>query len=349
MRRLAAALCLPTLVMVIPAQQDAAATTDARDQQGFTVPLAHRGQRKWKLKLPNEQWKPVGTAFRLAKTHGHDFATKTEGTRLKVDSDGDGEFDVTLEGKTAFVILRGKSPAGKPTAYAVRLQNKSGWQYAPGGYLSGKVKDTPVKIIDQNGNGRFDDIGQDALIVGRGKVACLLSEAINVGGELYQARVSDGTELVVTPYTGPTGKLQLECGTKGKVLSAIVQSTNGRYSFDMAKATAGMKVPVGGYRLVCGELGLAESRVKMVTGKSQPLAVAKNQTKKACWGGPVKAEFDYQRQDGKVHLSPAKVWYFGAAGEQYVGWVPLGASPKFTITNSADGKEVAQAHVPGSC
>ena len=142
MRRLAAVLCLPALTMVMPAQQDAAATTDVRDQQGFTVPLAHRGQRKWKLKLPNEQWKPVGTAFRLAKTHGHDFATKTEGTRLKVDSDGDGEFDVTLEGKTAFVILRGKSPAGKPTAYAVRLQNRSGWQYAPGGYLSGKVKDT---------------------------------------------------------------------------------------------------------------------------------------------------------------------------------------------------------------
>ena len=104
-------------------------------------------------------------------------------------------------------------------------------------------------------------------------------------------------------------------------LSAVVQSGNKRFSFNMAKARQGMKVPVGGYKLVCGEVGLGESRVKMTGGRSKPIGVAKDQTKKVCWGGPVRAEFAYQRRGDKVHLSPDHVWYYGAAGPALISRV----------------------------
>ena len=110
-----------------------------------------------------------------------------------------------------------------------------------------------------------------------------------------------------------------------------------------------MAVPVGGYKLMTGQLGLGASRVTMTTGKSKAIVVGKDQTKQVCWGGPVQAEFAYRRGGGKVQLSPDQVWLYGAAGELYTGWVPLGASPKFTITEDKTGKEVAQAHFPGTC
>ncbi|MHC4077555.1 MAG: hypothetical protein ACYST0_03820 [Planctomycetota bacterium] len=339
MRRLSTALlCVPVLPLALAAQQQPAAPDgDAvKEAAGFVVPLTYRGQRKWKLRLPNEQWKPGGPAFRLGEPRGHHFPATLEGTRLLVDCDGDGKTDVKAEGTKAFLTLRGKTATGKPAAYAVRLINQSGWKFAQGGYLTGKIKDTTIRIIDQDNNGRFDDVGTDALVVGRGKVATYLSEVVNVGGELLKITVAqDGTELTCTPYEGPAGTLHLDCSTKAKVLSAVVRS--------------GMRVPVGGYKLACGEIGLGESRVKMATGRSKPIAVPKDQTKKVCWGGPVRAEFAYQRRGEKVHFSPEHVWYFGAAGELYTNWVPLGASPKFTITDDDSGKEVAQAHFPGSC
>ncbi len=87
----------------------------------------------------------------------------------------------------------------------------------------------------------------------------------------------------------------------------------------------------------------------MKAGRSQAIKIQKGKAGAVCWGGPVKAEFAFQRVGGKVHLAPDQVWYFGAVGEIYSNWIPLGASPKFTVTDKTTGKEVAQAYFPGSC
>lgn len=316
----------------------------------FAVDLNYRGQRKWKIRLPAEEWKPVGTAFALKATHGFDFKTELAGTRLLVDTDGDGQTDVSVTGTTGFVTLRGKSGAGQPISYAVRLVNDKGWKFAPGGFLDGSIKGTRIRLIDQNNNGVFGDVGKDAMIVGASRIASYFSEVVNVGGALFTVAVAeDGTQLSCAPYVGATGTLHLACTTKGKVMAAVIRSADRKFSYDMAQATDGMMVPVAAYQLITGELGLGASRVTMTTGKSKAIAVGKNQTKQVCWGGPVQAEFAYQRGGGQVKLSPDQVWLYGAAGELYTGWNPLGASPKFTITEDSTGKEVAQAHFPGTC
>lgn len=334
-----------SLCLLLP---QAAPPQEPTPAEPVTVALEHRALRTWQIQLPEERWQSVGTAFALKQTHGFDFKTKLEGTRLLVDTDGDGVTDVTADGKTAFLTLRGKTRDGKPSSYSVRLANDKGWKFAPGGYLQTTLHGTQIRLIDQDDNGRFDDVGKDAMIVGSGDVATYYSEVVAVGNRLYSLRL-DPTTLTATPFDGPTGKLHLTCTTKGKVLAAVVRSADLRYSFDMAKAADGMPVPVGAYTLVTGKLGLGESRVAMQTGKSKPILVPKDETRQVCWGGPIRAEFEYQRLGDKVHLAPDKVWLYGAAGELYTGWVPLGASPKFTILDDTTHKEVAQAHFPGSC
>ena len=141
--------CLTSTAMP---QEPSAPASQVGAQTAFTVPLKFRGTRKWKVQLPAERWSTVGTGFDFTKTHGQVFKTALEGTRLQIDSDGDGATDVTVEGKTAFVTMRSGS-----SAYAVRLQNKQGWKFAPGGYLTGTIKGQKIRIIDQDNNGSFAD------------------------------------------------------------------------------------------------------------------------------------------------------------------------------------------------
>jgi hypothetical protein len=215
----------------------------------------------------------------------------------------------------------------------VRLVNRQGWRYAPGGAMVGKLDGTRIQIIDQNNNGSFADYGKDAMIVGRSKVACFLSRVINVGGHLYAIEIApDGTRLTYAPHEGPAGTFSLaSCDTKAKLLGAIVRSADGTHSFDMARAKDGMLVPAGKYLIHSGEIGLAESRVKVRRGRSKALTVAAGQKTDVAWGGPVMAEFDYARRSGKVHFDPDRIWYFGAKGEEYYGWFPNGKSPKIVI------------------
>ena len=312
-----------------------------------TAELKYRSFRKWQIELPAEQFSPVGKGFSFQESLGAQFATELEGTSLKIDSDGDGSLDVTVDGPEGMVTLHGS----EGRRYAVRLLDRQGWRFAPGGALRGKILGERIQLIDQNLDGDYTDVGEDAIIVGRGKIASFLSQVISVNGTLVELSVSnDGSSIDYRPYTGPTGTLKLgPCETKAKVLSAVVRSVDGRYCFDLAKSQEGPTVPAGNYTLLSGAIGLGDNRVDMVTGRSKSFEVGTGGTREVAWGGPVKAEFAYRHASGQVDLSPDAVWYYGASGEQYTGWNPLGKSPEFTIRNKKTGREIAQAYFPGTC
>ena len=312
-----------------------------------TAELRHRSLRKWDLQLPAEKLTPVGQGFSLEETIGKTFKVELEGTSLKIDSDGDGTFDVTAESPEAAVTLNGT----EGRRYAVRLIDRGGWHYTAGGTLRGKIAGETIQLIDQNLDGDYCDIGEDAIIVGRGKIAAFLSQVIAIDGTLYELEVAaDGTTVDYRPYRGATGTLTLgPCDTKAKVLSAVVRSEDGRFCFDMAKEQSGLTVPAGEYRLLAGIIGLGENRVTMQGGRSKSFTVPPGGTKELSWGGPVKAEFAYRHSGTQIDLSPEHVWYYGAAGELYAGWTPIGKSPEFTIRNKKTGREIAQAYFPGTC
>ena len=180
-----------------------------------SVALKYRSYRTWSLKLPTETWFPVKEGIRLAHAEGDLFAFEFSGTSLKVDTDGDGELDRTIKAlvdpktmvSTTRVILSGKDSSGNAFRYAARLRNDAdGWEWAPGGAMVGSIPTTagpvPVKLIDQDGNGKFNDVGSDAMIVGNTDHAMMLSTTMFVDGKLLLNR---DLNLSVTLEKSPAG------------------------------------------------------------------------------------------------------------------------------------------------
>ena len=309
-----------------------------------TVPLKYRSHRNWSIALPNETWVKIGSAIELAS---RSFPVRSEGTGLGIDTDGDGQTNVVVQvsaDKPGHVKLRDGD-----YRYAIELVNRGGgWFFRTAAIKHANVDGTKLRLIDQNGNGRFGDVGEDAMIVGRGNVAMFLSGAVNIGGRLWQLEVTEDDEAVrLTPFAGPTGTMDMtsKLETNGKLLSAVVSSTDGQYSFDLARGA--QVVPVGSYRIHSGAIGLGETTVGVRRGHAEDLVIQDGATAQLEWGGPARAEFAYRHAGDKVEFRPDEVWYYGNSGEEYTQWQPVGKSPTFDVIR--DGEVIASAIFPGSC
>jgi len=328
-----------------------------------SVDLRYRSYRKWKIQLPAFQWFEVRDAIRLGAADT--FAVSVLGNSLRIDTDADGKLDRTIKPlvdrdtnvSTARVILSATTKQGGAFRYAVRLRKDArGWEWAPGGAMVGTIPaDTgpiPVRIIDQNGNGAFDDVGRDAMIVGTSDEAMFLSNTIVVGNTLKTISVArDGRRITMTDHTGPTTRFDMTTSfaAKAVLLSAIVRSRDGRNSFDFGAFVGPVEIPAGTYEVVAGSVGLGEHRVQIGAGRMKPLRLAANQAQTFNWGGPVRSEFQFARKGGKVEFSPQTIWYYGQAGEEYFNWTPIGKSPEFKVTNADTGVVLKVAILPGSC
>lgn len=318
--------------------------------------LTYKAHRNWTVLLPQERFSKVGSEFPFAHAGGTGFGVEMKGSTLSIDTDGDGATDLDVlpkdaeEGKVVTVTFRGKSATGGDVTHSVRLVNQGGWQFAPSSSMAGKIGETKIQVIDQNNDGTFDDYGHDAMIVGRGEVASYLSRVVNVAGNLYTIDVAaDGSSLSYSPYEGAAGTLDFHSGyqTKAKLKAVIVKS--GEHSFDLSKAKKGMRVPAGDYALTSGLVVLGGGDATIGTGRSRPITVEPDEKAVFEWGGPLDAEFAFERSGGQVAFSPDQVWYYGGGGEVYQGWNPRGKSPEFAIKEKNTGEVLVNAKFPGSC
>lgn len=312
-----------------------------------SLALRYRPSRQWRYTLPAERYVPVGGAIDFSKVGGARFVTEVEGAGLKVDTDGDGVTDVKIAETSGYVRLRTKAGFD----YSVRLRNTgSGWAYAASGARVATLGGVRITLLDQDGDGRYDGYGRDAMIVGSSRAASFLSKVVNIGGILHGIEVAaDGTTLKHAPYRGPTGRIDLvrRWRAEARLQSAVLRSEDGAWSFDLASHADGLAVPAGRYLLHGGTLGLGDSQVRFRRGRSAPIAVAADATVKVQGGGPLEAEFAFQRQGDELVLSPEALRWYGRAGEEYYGWAPFGNSPEFTITDVHAKKEVAKAIFTG--
>lgn len=334
-------ICTAILVLVPFSVGDVA----AQESEGV-VTLKHKVYRTWDFSLPAEAFVPVGTSVSFGATMGRDFGASLDGTTLVIDSDGDGEVDTRAEGEKARVTLRGTD-----STYSMRLVNRGEWYRAPGGMMIGKIEGKRIRLIDQNNNGSYSDMGKDAMIIGRRKVATFLSRVVNIDGRLFEIDPSsNGTSLKYRPFEGPSGSLSLAApDNRGKILSAILKSEDGLFSFDLSGDDDAFVLPAGNYSIEAGSIGLGESRVQVRRGRSEWIRISAGQDASASWGGPVLAEFAYRRKGGSIDLSPSNIWYYGVMGEEYFGWAPNGKSPKILVSSRKTGRQIAEAYFPGSC
>lgn len=333
---------------MIPILLVASMTVTSAQPAPKEIPLRFRTQREFALVLPAETWSPLAKA--LPGPGGAEYAVSLDGGALRVDTDGDGATDVEVTDDEGLVTLRN---AEGEVVSAVRLRSTSaGWQWASSGSMVGKLGNVKVQLIDQNNNGRYDDVGEDAMIVGRGRDACFLSEAICVAGQLLKVTPSaDGSTLAFEEFAGETGTLDLvsDCTSDAKLAWAVVKSADGRFSFDLSKAKEGQVVPAGTYHLERGRVALGKNHAQIHRGRSKALEVPAGGELALTWGGPVKAEFGYQRAGGKVQFSPTDIDYYGSFGELYRDFLPLGKSPEFSVKDRSTGDELVNAKFPGNC
>lgn len=319
-----------------------------------SVELAPRAYRTWDIWLPAQRFAPAKAGFRVAHAGGEKLAVEIEGSRLRADLDGDGKLEALVEGESAFLTFSAPDANGRALQYSVRLEQRpdQGWVYTCGGAMSGTFGSTRLQLIDQNLNGRFDDFGEDALVVGNDSAASLLSRVVSLEGALYELAVApDGRRIDATPYTGLSGVLDLasQFTSKAKLTAAVVQSVDGRYSFSLAKAKSGLSVPAGEYRLVGGALAQGDSRAELRAGRARTITVNAGATEAVAWGGPVSAEFAFERSGDQLTFTPWDIWFHGRLGEEYANFLPLGKSPDFAIADASTGEVLVNAKFPGNC
>lgn len=330
--------------LVLGALAAGATAQDGLPQSG-EASLKSKIRRSQKLLLPGEVLTPVATGFQFQDGLGANFRADIDGTALLIDADADGTLETRVEGETGFVVLEANG-----RRYGVSLSAKPEWSFMAGSEVTGKIGKTKIRIIDQNHNGRFDDVGKDAMVIGNGRAASFLSEVVSIDGELRSLKVAaDGSKLTWSPFEGEVGTMSLHAVTDGKVMAAVLNSKDGRYSVHLSKHDVAMKVPAGDYELHSGVLSLAGSRVKMQKGRSKSFTVAAQAEQKFTWGGPAKAEFAYAEQGDELVFDPNRIWFYGATNEEYTDWNPVGKSPLIVVKDKATGQVVAEARFPGSC
>jgi hypothetical protein len=95
---------------------------------------------------------------------------------------------------------------GKKVQYALAFR----WTGRRGEYhvrnltvSSGFIDTVPFTVIDDNCNGKYNDVGEDALLLGRAPLAVPLGTAIVAGGRGYTLQVSElGDKITLTPVAG---------------------------------------------------------------------------------------------------------------------------------------------------
>lgn len=339
----------PLLILGLAAVLALVAGSVTAQQADESATLAYKAAQKWTYILPQETWTAVSGNIPIAHAGGAGFATEVQGAALAVDTNGDGRLDDKAKGVAGDLVLKGKTAAGDPLTYAVRLKSAgTSWSFASNGVMTGKVKGTSITVIDQNNNGTYSDFGQDAMIVGNGDAACFLSKVVSLGGAMFNFGITaDGRNVTVSAYEGETGTLNAREGWKGsgKMHAAIVTNEAGDVSFNLADAKDGLAVPVGSYHISGGYISNGKETVRVRSGRMQPLAVKTGAEAVLAWGAPVNVEFNYAIEGEKITV-PYALKFFGKGGEEYFEFFPDATSPIIKVLDEK-GKPVAQGRFPG--
>lgn len=237
---------------------------------------------------------------------------------VQLDVDGNGSYDNELEKKDNFVTYKIKYQNGVQLNYRMRVFIKGAsksiytdgstsqpvWAYQRACFLTAKTPLDALVIIDDNNNGYFGDYGQDAIIIGAAnKQAIPLSSIIPIKGKFYTIKVEviteipeeskknpkfSGMKLVLTPYTGDMGKIDVTKNLKPpkEKISNIIIKRDTDIFLQLAERGE-TTVPTGEYYLVSAVSG---SRIRVRLGEKSFTAVEKGKTSAPKWGGPFKLE-----------------------------------------------------------
>jgi hypothetical protein len=184
------------------------------------------------------------------------------------------------------------------------------------------TKQNTVVVIDDNGNGLFNDLGRDAILIDAQPVT-FLGRQIYIGDQLFELVVHPGGKTIeIRPMAHyQTGKVNLfkeftypQKAENLRIHMVIAQGTDAAFGFSAQQPVRDL--PVGAYDLVFALFERSTERVYMLKGDKTSFAVEANKEVSVKWGGPVEAQFTVTSAGHEITLSPPT--FTGQAGELYV-------------------------------
>jgi len=184
-----------------------------------------------------------------------------------------------------------------------------------------KIAGKNVLFFDDNGNGRYDDIGKDA-VMQEGKPATFLGHQIIVDGKLFEIVVPPACQTIqVRPAKVETGKVDMFNSFKQpmkadnlRIQTVIIQSKDASFSFDQQNPQA--DVPVGAYDIVFALIERNQESVIMRKGERTSFAVEANKAATPTWGSPIKMTYSCDSDGRRIIVN--KPAFHGASGEEYI-------------------------------
>lgn len=303
--------------------------------------------------------RPGSTADFFTMQGGPQLIRTGSGAEVDIDRDGQGEVPVEVTGNVEPTVLTlGEGDNLRQWAFLsivltaqemfqgigvpMQAQEASMTLYcAPAGSMVGEVDGVPIRVFDDNMDGRYgsqpapwnltgltEGVSQpyfDTIQIDGADRSVPWSEYIQLDDQWYQL-LSDqeGTRVVASKAEVPTGKLKLK--SKGvKPLYFVVRgSKTFEHSFYdvMSDGSRGIEVPIGKYSLLCGEVrsGKRKQVLKalIVPGQSmESWTVKAGETTEIEIGEPFDIDFASEDAGSRVTVIGPSVAVVGKAGERY--------------------------------
>ena len=296
------------------------------------------------------------------KPFGESFKVRRDGVKVIVDDGVNKEFEIKAIQKPSLVEMEREvkdidgntheleyawlsGTGGEENIFGMQVnsspsQDNLNLRYRSACYLKGKVLGLDVIFLDDNSSGRFGDpvkvrdgislagpeyMYNDAMMVGRAKVAGPYSEYLQVDGDFYRMKLDP------TTYSVRTRKLSVDTGTvkykfKGKVKPSVLVIEEIRefkgafFAIDQKSPTV---VPVGTYRISHGIIrsgkGKQEKTCEIFPGESVAFQVKKDEEHVLELGAPFTFDFETERTpDGNIKVIGRSVMVRGSADELYI-------------------------------
>lgn len=287
--------------------------------------------RSTDLAVPN----PMQVALKIPlPSPSGGFAVNIDGSDIQVDLTGDGQFNTKAkEGRPVFFLV--KRDDGSTFKYAVRFYRgaRNAWFYETATSMRGRLGGETVTFIDADCNGTFNEVGKDAVQIGRARHAIPLGRVIALKGKLYHLKVdADGDTASVQEYAGPTGTMDMTRNFRAPSALQYAVVQNGESYFDLCERGA-QTLPAGKYVLVRGRLERGRKSVEIVRGEMKEIELAADAALEPEWGPPVRIEFKARLSDDKLHID-ATLRFFGQLGEEYVNFENMIMAPEIKVLSS---------------
>ncbi len=208
--------------------------------------------------------------------------------------------------------------------------------------------DSTITVIDDNCNGSYSDVGEDAVIVGNGLMAAPLGSTVLLDGRPHGIQVSQsGQTMVLTPVKDFKQGVAMVSKREGHrlLIGAVLKGPSGGYHVIGDRGP--MLLPIGNYTFLFASLGNpVAGQFALLEGKSLTLTVKEGnkvaflkfgrpELKVSATYDPVKDRVDIAPPDGTaITCKAGSLTFFFAPGTPKLDIIYLGS--RGPVTRSRD-------------